>query len=171
MAEEREAMPLAPTLPWRGRVGEPRAFARVGPGWGEICKDRCHPTPFAAARYARRGERPSPSRGGWELAAPSWQIALPPSLHRPLRGTAGLLLVIVLPMALLLERVGDLFRHVGLVVLGEHGVGLEQAVAIERAFRHPALPFAKKVGENTGIGERDRLLAGGPVETDILAVA
>src|SRR3954468_4951173 len=32
-----------------------------------------------------------------------------------------------LPVTLFLQRVGDVLRHVGLVVLGEHAVGLEQA--------------------------------------------
>src|ERR1019366_7966208 len=31
--------------------------------------------------------------------------------------------VTVFPMPLLLQRVGDILRHIGLVVLGKHGVG------------------------------------------------
>src|ERR1700732_3896637 len=40
-------------------------------------------------------------------------------------GTLGA--VAVFPVPLLLQRVGDILRHIGLVVLGEHGVGSENA--------------------------------------------
>ena len=48
-----------------------------------------------------------------------------------------------LPVSLLLERVGHFLRHVGFVVLGEHGFGLERAARLERTFGHDALPFTK----------------------------
>ena len=49
--------------------------------------------------------------------------------------------VALLPVALLLQRVDDFLRHVALVVLGEHGVGLERAAAARACLRRrrPAL--------------------------------
>src|SRR5438128_1831908 len=46
-----------------------------------------------------------------------------------------------LPAALSFERVGNLFGHIGLVVLGQHRVGPEQTAGVERALRDHALPF------------------------------
>ena len=74
-------------------------------------------------------------------------------------------------MALLLQGVGDLLRHVGLVVLGEHAVGLERAGRLERAFGHHALPFAEQIGQQTLIGDRERVLAVGHVEADVEVLA
>ena len=82
-----------------------------------------------------------------------------------------LLLVIVLPVALLLQRVGDVLGHIGLVVLGEHGVGLEHAGRVERAFGDHALPFAEQVRENSLIGHRQGRAAIGDLEADREIVA
>src|SRR4029079_8072098 len=75
-----------------------------------------------------------------------------------LRFGAGLLAV-GLPVALLLQRIGDFFRHVGLVVLGEHIVGFEGPLAVERTLGHDALPLAKEVRQQALIGNLDSILA------------
>src|SRR3954467_11703191 len=79
--------------------------------------------------------------------APARNGRLRRSLCGPLLclGQARLAVVIVLPVALLLQRIGDVLRHIGLVVLGEHRIGLEYAAGVERAFGHHALPFAEQV--------------------------
>src|SRR5688572_11697717 len=59
-----------------------------------------------------------------------------------------------LPMALLLQRVGDFARHVALVVAGQHGVGLEHARRIEHALGHHALTLAEQIGQNAAIRDR-----------------
>ena len=64
----------------------------------------------------------------------------------------GLVAVIVLPMALFLQGVGDVLGHIGLVMLGQHGVGLEDAGSIERTFGHDALPFAEQIRQNSLVG-------------------
>ena len=74
-------------------------------------------------------------------------------------------------MALLLQGVGDLLRHVGLVVLGEHAVGPERAGRVEGALGDHALPFAEEIGQQALIGDRDGALAVGDVEADGEAVA
>ena len=56
-------------------------------------------------------------------------------------------------MALLLQRIGDFARHVGLVVTGQHGVGLEHARRIEHALDH-ALTLAEQIGQNASIRDR-----------------
>src|ERR1700735_2352468 len=78
---------------------------------------------------------------------------------------AGLLAVVVLPMARLLQRVGDLFGHIGLVVFGKDSVSSENAGTVERAFGDDALPFAEQIGQHTLIGDRDLALAVGDFET------
>ena len=57
-------------------------------------------------------------------------------------------------MALLLQRVGDFLRHVGLVMLGKHGVSLEHTGGIERALGDDALPFAEQIRQDALIGDR-----------------
>ena len=79
--------------------------------------------------------------------------------------------VVVLPVPLLLEAVGDLARHVVLVVLGEHAVGLEGAGLVERAFGHHALPFAEQIGQQALIRDRDGVAAVGHREADLQVVA
>ena len=79
--------------------------------------------------------------------------------------------VVVLPVSLLLETVGDLARHVILVVLGEHAVGLEGAGLIERAFGHHALPFAEQIGQQALIRDRDGVAAVGHGKADLQVLA
>src|SRR5512133_1865243 len=57
--------------------------------------------------------------------------------------------VVVLPVTLLLQSVGDVLRHIGLVVLGEHAVGPKGTSRIEGAFGDHALPFAQKIRQQT----------------------
>ncbi len=63
-----------------------------------------------------------------------------------------------------LQAVGDFLRHVILVVLGQHGVGLEDAVSRECAFRDDALLLAKQVRQDAGIGHRHRFFLVGDRE-------
>src|SRR5262249_44059752 len=93
------------------------------------------------------------------------------SLRSALRGGAELPFVIVLPVALLLQSVGDVLGHIGLVVLGEHAVGPKYTSRIEGAFGDHALPFAEKIRQQALIGDWDRTLAVGHLETDGKAVA
>src|SRR5688572_32849361 len=53
-----------------------------------------------------------------------------------------------LPMALLLQGIGNLARHVGFVVAGQHGIGLEQARGVQHPFRHYPLTLAKEVRQD-----------------------
>src|SRR6201993_5235351 len=78
------------------------------------------------------------------------------SLRSALCDGAELAFVIVLPVALLLQSVGDVLRHIGLVVLGEHAVGSKCTGRIESAFGDHALPFAEKIRQQALIGDRDR---------------
>ena len=62
---------------------------------------------------------------------------------------------LALPVALTPQGIGDLARHVVLVVLGEHRVGPEEAGRFEDAFGDDALPFPEQVGQqaaDTGPG-------------------
>ena len=82
-------------------------------------------------------------------------------MAEPRRGLSGfggvrLLAVIVFPVSLLLQGVRDILRHVGLVMLGEHGIGPEHAGGIQRALGDHALPFAKQVRQNALVGHRQR---------------
>src|SRR5260370_9139287 len=143
-------------------------------------------TTIAPARLnARRSSKPDGASGGRSAArvtgsapsrapAPARNVLPPRSLLPPLRralrglGSAGIRLggVIVLPVPLLLQRVRDFLGHIGLVVLGEHGVGLEHAGRVERAFADHALPFAKQIGPNSLVGARQRRAAVGDQEAD-----
>src|SRR5262245_33346502 len=78
-------------------------------------------------------------------------VSLRPALWRG----AELLLVVVLPVTLLLQSVGDVLRHIGLVVFGEHAVGPKRTSRIEGAFGDHALPFAEKIRQQALIGDRD----------------
>ena len=57
----------------------------------------------------------------------------------------------------LLDRVGGFGRHVVLVVLGQHFGGVEHAVGAELALRDHAFAFLEQVGQDAGVGDRDRL--------------
>ena len=92
---------------------------------------------------------------------------LPASCRRHRRPRA----VIVLPMPRLFQRVGDLLRHVGLIVFGEDRVGGEQSGTVQRAFGDDALPFPEQVGQHALIGDRYLAVAVGDVETDFQIVA
>src|SRR5271155_2962188 len=77
---------------------------------------------------------------------------------------AGLLAVVVFPMPRLLQRVGDLFGHIDLVVFGKNSVSSENTGTVERAFGDDALPFAEQIRQHALIGDRDLALAVGDFE-------
>ncbi len=60
-----------------------------------------------------------------------------------------------LPAAGFFQRLDHFFRHVALVMLGEHGVGVEDAAGLELAFGHHALPFAEQVWHDALEAHRD----------------
>src|SRR6478735_10677507 len=88
------------------------------------------------------------------------------SLRPALARSARLLFVFVLPVALLLQAVCNLLRHVGLVVLGEHAVGAEGARRIKGAFGDDPLPFAEQIRQQALIGDGDGAPAVGDLEAD-----
>ena len=67
-------------------------------------------------------------------------------------------------MALLLQGIGDVLGHVGLVMFCQYGIGLEDPGGVEHAFGDDALPFAKQVGQNSLVGDRQRGAAVGDAE-------
>ena len=69
-------------------------------------------------------------------------------------------------MTLPLQRVGDVFRHIGLVMFGEHAVGAEDPARIESAFSNYALPFAEKIRQKAVVGHRHGTPAVGHLKTD-----
>src|SRR5215207_3031261 len=71
-----------------------------------------------------------------------------------------------LPPALPFQGLGDLLGHVVLVVLGEEGVGPEDAARIDHAFRDDTLPLPKEVWDDAGIGDPHRLVRIGDAELD-----
>src|SRR5258706_1139545 len=79
--------------------------------------------------------------------------------------SSGITLAALLPgegglvdrMARLAQRIRGFRRHVVLVVLGEHLARLEDAVGTEPALRHHALAFAKQVGKDADVDDRNRL--------------
>src|ERR1700688_1000691 len=92
-------------------------------------RDRASALP-AAAKWTGSAPGPGP--------APARNVRFPRSSRCSL-GARGfclvirLVAVIVFPVPLLLQRVGHFSRHIVLVVLGEHRIGLEYAGGIERA--------------------------------------
>src|SRR3981081_600605 len=77
----------------------------------------------------------------------------------------------LLPVSLLFQGFDDFPRHVILVVLGEHGVGLESAAGLDVSFGDDALPFAEQVGHDTLITDRNILVAVGHRKADLKIVA
>ncbi len=94
-----------------------------------------------------------------------------PNLCDHFAAAPRLLAVIVLPVALLLQRVGHFLRHVILVVLGEHRVGAERCRIDHHALRHHALPFTKQIGKDAAIADAHHVLAVGDVECRIHVLA
>ena len=56
-------------------------------------------------------------------------------------------------------------------MLRQHGIGLEHAGGIQRAFGDDALPFAEQVRQNSLVGDRQRGAAVGDAEIDSEIVA
>src|SRR5664279_1390289 len=77
----------------------------------------------------------------------------------------------LLPVSLLLQGLDNFPRHVILVVLGEHGLGLEGAAGLDMALGDHALPLADQVGHDTLVADRDVLVAVGHLEADLQIVA
>src|SRR5690606_39203913 len=75
------------------------------------------------------------------------------------------------PFALLLQHLRHFGRHVVLVVLGQHTVGLERARDVQPAFGHDPLALAEKVREYAGIRDRKRGLHVGDDKAHRLALA
>jgi hypothetical protein len=71
----------------------------------------------------------------------------------------------------LFQRVGDLFRHVGLVVLGEDRIGVELAGAVQCAFGDHALALPEQIRQHALIGDHDVAIAVGHIEADFQIVA
>src|SRR6185437_12923762 len=118
---------------------------------------------------AHRGSVPWTGSAQARARAPARSVRLPRSLQRS-RLARGLdissLAVVVLPVALLLQGISDFLRHVGLVVLGEHGIRLEYAGTVERTLGNHALPFTEQIRQNAFVGDRKRRAAVGYLETD-----
>jgi hypothetical protein len=53
-----------------------------------------------------------------------------------------------------LQAIGDLRRHIGLVVLGEHLFGVEDPVGAELALGDDPLALAEQVGQDAGVADR-----------------
>src|ERR1700689_360038 len=116
-----------------------------------------------SARWTGSAPAPAP--------APARNVRLRRSSRRSLNGRRlclgiRLLAVFVVPEALLLQRVRKVPRHVVLVVLGQHGVGPEHAGGVERALGDDALTFAKQIGENSLVGNRQRGAVVADLEAD-----
>src|SRR5215213_5590649 len=64
------------------------------------------------------------------------------------------LLLLILPDTLLFQRVGDLARHLGLIMLGQHRVGPERPGGLQHAIRHHALPLPEQVRQKALVAHR-----------------
>src|SRR6201987_3029444 len=116
--------------------------------------DRASANPRAARWIgSARGRAPAPARN--VRLRQSSRRSLPlPGLRASFRSRSACGLgVIVFPVPLLLQLVGDFLGHVGLVMLGEHSVGAEHAGTVERTFGDHALPFAEQIGEDSLVSD------------------
>src|ERR1700730_4967297 len=77
----------------------------------------------------------------------------------------------LLPVSLLLQGFDHLARHVILVMLGEHGVGHKGAPRLDASLGDDALPFAKQVGHDAVVADRNVLVAIGHLEAELKIVA
>ncbi len=80
-------------------------------------------------------------------------------------------LCLALPVALPPQGVRHLAGHVVLVMLGEDGIGPENARALEHALGHDPLPFPEKIGQQALIAHLDRGLRIDNLEGDLLVGA
>ena len=94
-----------------------------------------------------------------------------PQLDDHLRRLRGMRRALAELHAFRLERLGDLRRHVVLIVLGEHAVGDEGALGRELALGDDALSFLEQVRQHALVGDRHRLQRIGDGELDLGAAA
>src|SRR5947209_7525078 len=80
-------------------------------------------------------------------------------------------LIIVLPVALLLQRVSHFLRHVGFVVLGQNAVCAKSALRIKGAFGNYALAFPEQIRKQALIDDRNRAVSIGHSKSDAETVA
>src|SRR5262245_18636740 len=116
----------------------------------------------APARCGAAGarSRQAPARSPCLLSSPA------SFLHALLGRAAG-----TLPHTLLLQGLGHFRRHVGLIMLGEHGIGQQAARSIQGALGDNTLTLAEEVRQNAGIGDLDALGGIGYGELDGAAAA
>src|SRR5262245_56178655 len=138
------------------------ASARISAKWPSSMI-MAHPTRTAQGRkrpwqggLAATGEPASARSGAGARRAPaqsphlhSWAASF---LHALLGRGAG-----TLPHTLLLQGLGHFRRHVGLIMLGEHGIGLQAARCIQCSLGDDSLAFAEQVRQNAAIGDLDAL--------------
>ncbi len=98
-----------------------------------------------------------------------WVLIL--SVFGALVAVFGANLPVVLPMTLPLQRIGDVLRHIGLVMFGEHAIGAEGPAWIESTFGNHALPFAEKIRQKAAVCHRHGTFAVGHLETNSEPVA
>src|SRR5215217_1094910 len=106
-----------------------------------------------------------PSASAKAKCPASVSTSAPSSLGLLLRGRGAL------PMALLFQGIGNLARHVGLVVAGQHGVGLEHARGVQHAFRHDPLTLAEEVRQDAHVTDWKGAARIHHLERDGLALA
>jgi len=56
-------------------------------------------------------------------------------------------------------------------MLGENGIGIERAAAVQRALGNDALPFPEQIGQHALVAHRELVVAVGDFETDVQIVA
>src|SRR5712692_6445452 len=77
----------------------------------------------------------------------------------------------LLPVSLLLQGFDHLPRHVILVMLGEHGIRHKGSSRLDASLGDNALPFAKQVGHDAAVADRNVLVAIGHLKTELQIVA
>src|SRR5262245_32105830 len=108
------------------------------------------------SRGAIGGPLSSASEGSGPLGARASRQAVERSAQASFFSTLLGLGSAALPVALLFQRLGDLGRHVGLIVLSKHRVGQEPPGLVEDTFGDHALAFAEKIRQDPGIAHIDR---------------
>src|SRR5436305_15261563 len=89
--------------------------------------------------YPRAARWPAPARAPVRGRAHSGRI--PASLLRSFRGAGEAVSAFAVPVPLLLERVDDFLRHIGLVVLVAHAVSVTTLAGLHYSLGTHTLPF------------------------------